>query len=54
MEAEEELVFDRAVDAASKILGNLDAFVHCYDYEDIPECSKGKGPLLGDFLEDLS
>ncbi|KAK9120130.1 hypothetical protein Scep_018223 [Stephania cephalantha] len=33
MESDEELVFDRAVDAASKILGNLDAFVHCYDYE---------------------
>ncbi|KAL6959744.1 hypothetical protein U1Q18_039898 [Sarracenia purpurea var. burkii] len=33
MEEEKEAVFDEAVDRAWKILGNLDAFVHCYAYE---------------------
>ncbi|KAL6959166.1 hypothetical protein U1Q18_038172 [Sarracenia purpurea var. burkii] len=33
MEEEKEAVFDEAVDKAWKILGNLDAFVHCYAYE---------------------
>lgn len=33
MEEEKERVFDEAVDGAWKILGNLDAFVHCYTYE---------------------
>ncbi|KAF8399993.1 hypothetical protein HHK36_015866 [Tetracentron sinense] len=33
MENEEEGVFDEAVDKARRILGNLDAFVHCYSYE---------------------
>ena len=33
MEDEREEVFEEAVDKACKILGNLDAYVHCYDYE---------------------
>ncbi|KAL5717483.1 hypothetical protein ACHQM5_010475 [Ranunculus cassubicifolius] len=33
MEAENEEVFDVAVGKAERILGNFDAFVHCYDYE---------------------
>ncbi|KDP46262.1 hypothetical protein JCGZ_10102 [Jatropha curcas] len=33
MEEQREGAFDEAVDKACKILGNLDAFVHCYVYE---------------------
>jgi len=33
MEEEKEGVYDEAVDKAYKILGNLDALVHCYAYE---------------------
>ncbi|KAF2312985.1 hypothetical protein GH714_003024 [Hevea brasiliensis] len=33
MEEEREGAFDDAVCEACRILGNLDAFVHCYDYE---------------------
>lgn len=33
MEEEKEGVYDEAVDKACKILGNLDALVHCYAYE---------------------
>ncbi|KAJ7950606.1 Reductase [Quillaja saponaria] len=33
MEEEREAIFDEAVDKACKILGGLDAFVHCYSYE---------------------
>lgn len=33
MEDEREGAFDEAVDKACHILGNLDAFVHCYTYE---------------------
>ncbi|KAF3435264.1 hypothetical protein FNV43_RR22351 [Rhamnella rubrinervis] len=33
MEDEREGVFEEAVDKACKILGNLDAYVHCYEYE---------------------
>jgi hypothetical protein len=33
MEEEREASFDEAVDKACIILGNLDAFVHCYTYE---------------------
>ncbi|KAA8548249.1 hypothetical protein F0562_004490 [Nyssa sinensis] len=33
LEEEKEAVFDEAVHKACKILGNLDAFVHCYAYE---------------------
>ncbi|CAN0925071.1 3-oxoacyl-[acyl-carrier-protein] reductase FabG [Linum grandiflorum] len=33
MEEEREHVFAEAVDKATMILGNLDAFVHCYFYE---------------------
>ncbi|KAJ6734599.1 F28J7.36 PROTEIN [Salix purpurea] len=33
MEEEREASFDEAVDKACRILGNLDAFVHCYTYE---------------------
>ncbi|GKV26136.1 hypothetical protein SLEP1_g35487 [Rubroshorea leprosula] len=33
MEEQREGVFDEAVDRALKILGNLDAFVHCYAFE---------------------
>ncbi|CAN1154057.1 Levodione reductase [Linum perenne] len=33
MEEEREQVFEEAVDKACSILGNLDAFVHCYFYE---------------------
>lgn len=33
MEEEKEGIFDEAVDQAWKILGNFDAFVHCYTYE---------------------
>lgn len=32
-EEEREGAFDEAVDKACNILGNLDAFVHCYAYE---------------------
>ncbi|GKV53144.1 hypothetical protein SLEP1_g59684 [Rubroshorea leprosula] len=34
MEEQREGVFDEAVDRALKILGNLDAFVHCYAFEE--------------------
>lgn len=40
MEEEREGAFDEAVDKACRILGNLDAFVHCYAYE-----GKMQGPL---------
>ncbi|XP_058187113.1 uncharacterized protein LOC131304034 [Rhododendron vialii] len=33
MEEDKEAVYDEAVDKACKILGNLDALVHCYAYE---------------------
>ncbi|KAK2661438.1 hypothetical protein Ddye_000012 [Dipteronia dyeriana] len=33
MEEEREAAFDEAVDKACKILGNFNAFVHCYTYE---------------------
>lgn len=33
MEDEREIAFDEAVDKAWKILGYLDALVHCYSYE---------------------
>ncbi|CAN6575153.1 unnamed protein product [Malus baccata var. baccata] len=33
MEDEREGAFDEAVEKACNILGNLDAFVHCYSYE---------------------
>ena len=33
MEEEREASFEEAVDRACRILGNLDAFVHCYTYE---------------------
>lgn len=33
MEVEKESTFDEAVDKASRIMGGLDAFVHCYTYE---------------------
>ncbi|KAF5725440.1 carbonyl reductase [Tripterygium wilfordii] len=33
MEEENQDAFDMAVDKACKMLGNLDAFVHCYSYE---------------------
>ncbi|KAL9454413.1 hypothetical protein AB3S75_009910 [Citrus x aurantiifolia] len=33
MEEDREGAFDEAVDKACQILGNLDAFVHCYTYE---------------------
>lgn len=33
MEDEREATFDEAVNKACRILGNLDAFVHCYTYE---------------------
>jgi hypothetical protein len=33
MEEEREASFEEAVDKACGILGNLDAFVHCYTYE---------------------
>lgn len=33
MEEERGGAFDEAVDKACNILGNLDAFVHCYAYE---------------------
>lgn len=33
MEEDREAVFDEAVGTARSILGNLDAFVHCYSYE---------------------
>ncbi|XP_044467067.1 3-oxoacyl-[acyl-carrier-protein] reductase FabG-like [Mangifera indica] len=33
MEDEREATFDEAVDKACRILGNLDALVHCYTYE---------------------
>lgn len=35
MEEDREGAFDEAVDKACNILGNLDAFVHCYHYEGI-------------------
>jgi len=35
MEDEREAGFDQAVDKACGILGNLDAFAHCYTYEGI-------------------
>lgn len=41
MEEEREASFDEAVDKACRILGNLDAFVHCYTYE-----GKIQEPLL--------
>ncbi|XP_010249073.1 PREDICTED: uncharacterized protein LOC104591764 [Nelumbo nucifera] len=33
MEDDKEVSFDQAVDKAWRILGNFDAFVHCYTYE---------------------
>jgi hypothetical protein len=33
MEEEREASFEEAVDKACRVLGNLDAFVHCYTYE---------------------
>ncbi|KAJ6298802.1 hypothetical protein OIU76_019878 [Salix suchowensis] len=33
VEEEREASFEEAVDKACRILGNLDAFVHCYTYE---------------------
>lgn len=33
MEEDREAAFDGAVEKACRILGNLDAFVHCYSYE---------------------
>lgn len=36
MEDDREGVFEEAVDKACQILGNLDAFVHCYSYEGSP------------------
>lgn len=36
MEEEREGAFDEAVDKACRILGNLDAFVHCFFYEGTP------------------
>ncbi|XP_057983627.1 uncharacterized protein LOC131168313 isoform X2 [Malania oleifera] len=33
MEEDREVIFDEAVDKACRLLGNLDAFVHCYTYE---------------------
>lgn len=33
MEVEKESTFDEAVDKASRIMGGLDAFVHCSTYE---------------------
>ncbi|KAB2614131.1 carbonyl reductase family member 4-like [Pyrus ussuriensis x Pyrus communis] len=33
VEDEREGAFDEAVEKACNILGNLDAFVHCYSYE---------------------
>ncbi|KAF7129021.1 hypothetical protein RHSIM_Rhsim10G0005000 [Rhododendron simsii] len=33
MEEDKEAVYDEAVDKASKILGNIDALIHCYAYE---------------------
>lgn len=33
MEDEREGTFEEAVEKACNILGNLDAFVHCYTYE---------------------
>nr|DAD30513.1 TPA_asm: hypothetical protein HUJ06_009364 [Nelumbo nucifera] len=35
MEDDKEVSFDQAVDKAWRILGNFDAFVHCYTYEGI-------------------
>lgn len=35
MEEETEAAFDSAVDKSIEVLGNLDAFVHCYTYEGI-------------------
>lgn len=36
MEDEREGGFEEAVEKACQILGNLDAFVHCYSYEGTP------------------
>ena len=36
MEEDREAAFDEAVDKACKILGNFNAFVHCYTYEGMP------------------
>ncbi|XP_068324374.1 uncharacterized protein [Pyrus communis] len=51
MEDEREGTFDEAVEKACNILGNLDAFVHCYTYEETAKKQVVEAAPLGRWLD---